>query len=246
MDDAPPPKSDHSKLRFIDAMPRPLLVLFLVAGVVAVVAALVFIIHPPEFSTVPVQERRPPPRGALTHNVGKLAPAPVPSPEATLPPACAAFSTTVLRVGPAGAVRLRQALVDLCRLSHGGVPADLTIAIKGLGTSTIRFAGFRLAGVESTADLATRTVWLNLKFSESNLPVEQVAPVLVHEGWHLAHLGDAVTAEQELGARRAEVAACRELMDVSKWPRWCNDARTLTDLPAARAIALLVSAGYTR
>ena len=74
------------------------------------------------------------------------------------------------------------------------MPADLTIAIKGLGTSTIRFAGFQLAGVESTADLATRTVWLNLKFSESNLPVEQVAPVLVHEGWHLAHPGDAVTA----------------------------------------------------
>ncbi|HEV2685604.1 MAG TPA: hypothetical protein VGW79_03105 [Actinomycetota bacterium] len=244
MDEAPPPKPDNSKLRFIDAMPRPLLVLFGVSGLVAIVAAIVFIIHPPESATIPVQDRRPPPRGTLTHDTGKLVPAPLPSVLPTLAPACSAFSTTTLKVGPAGALRLRAVLSDLCRLSHGGVPAELTTAIRGLKNSTIRFAAFQRAGVESTADFATGTIWLNLKFSESNIPVEQVAPVLVHEGWHLAHPKDAVTAEQELGARRAEVDACRELMSVDKWPRWCNDARTLTDLPAARAIALLVSAGY--
>jgi hypothetical protein len=246
MDDAPPPKRDHSKLRFVDSMPRPPLVLFLVVGAVAVVTAVVFIIHPPESATIPVQDRRPPPRAALTHDTGKLAPAPLPSALPSLPPACPAFSTTVLKVGPAGAVRLNQVLTDLCRLSHGGVPADLTTAIGGLAHSTIRFAAFQRAGVESTADFGSRTIWLNLKFSESNVPVEQVAPVIVHEGWHFAHPDDAVTAEQELGARRAEVDACRQLMDISKWPRWCNDARALTDLPVARAVALLVSAGYLR
>jgi len=246
MDEAPPPKPDNSKLRFIDAMPRPLLIVFALAGVAAVVAALVFIIHPPESATIPVQDRRPPPHGTLSHDVGKLVPAPLPSVIPTLPPACSAFSTTVLEVGPAGAARLRAVLSDLCRLSQGGVPAELTTAISGLKNATIRFAAFQRAGVESTVDFATRTVWLNLKFSESNLPIEQVAPVLVHEGWHLAHPRDAVTAEQELGARRAEVDTCRELIATDKWPRWCNDARTLTDLPVARAIALLVSAGYPR
>src|SRR5579864_1957565 len=246
MDEAPPPKPDNSKLRFIDAMPRPLLIVFALAGVAAVVAALVFIIHPPESATIPVQDRRPPPHGTLSHDVGKLVPAPLSSVIPTLPPACSAFSTTVLEVGPAGAARLRAVLSDLCRLSQGGVPAELTTAISGLKNATIRFAAFQRAGVESTVDFATRTVWLNLKFSESNLPIEQVAPVLVHEGWHLAHPRDAVTAEQELGARRAEVDTCRELIATDKWPRWCNDARTLTDLPVARAIALLVSAGYPR
>jgi len=244
MDEAPPPKPDNSKLRFIDAMPRPLLVVFALAGVAAVVAALVFIIHPPESATIPVQDRRPPPHGTLSHDVGRLVPAPLPSVLPSLPPACSAFASTVLKVGPAGAVRLRAVLADVCRLSHGGVPAELTTAIGGLKGATLRFAAFQRAGVESTADFATRTIWLNLKFSQSNLPIEEVAPVIVHEGWHLAHLNDAVTAEQELGARRVEVDTCRELISADTWPRWCTDARTLTDLPVARAIALLVSAGY--
>ncbi|HJT37459.1 MAG TPA: hypothetical protein VJ818_03450 [Actinomycetota bacterium] len=244
MGDVPPTKPDNSTLRFIDSMPRPLLVLFIVGGVVAVVSALIFIIHPPRSATIPVQDRRPPPRGTLSHDVGQLVPVPLPSVLPSLPPACPVFAKTVLEVGPAGALRLRQVLADLCRLSHGGVPPELTTAIDGLEHATIRFAAFQRDGVESTLDFATGTVWLNLKFSVSNIPVEQVAPVMVHEGWHLAHRSDAVTAEQELDARRAEVDACRELMSIDKWPRWCNDARTLTDLPHARAIALLVSAGY--
>jgi hypothetical protein len=244
MGEASPSRRDHSKLRFIDAMPRPLLILFLLAGVVAVVAALVFIIHPPEFSTVPVQDRRPPPRGVLTHDAGRIVPAPLPSVLPSVIPPCSALSTTVLKVGPAGAIRLREVLADVCRLAHGGVAPELTAAIGGLKGATIRFGIFQRAGVESTADFATKTIWVNIKFSRSNVPVEQVAPVIVHEGWHLAHPRDTVTATQEVGARRAEVAACRELISIDSWPRWCKDARALTELPAARAIALLVSAGY--
>jgi hypothetical protein len=244
MSEASPSRRDHSKLRFIDAMPRPLLVVFLLTGTVAVVAALVFIIHPPEFSTVPLQDRRPPPHGTLTHDTGRIFPAPLPPAAPRVSPPCKALSSTVLKVGVAGAERLGAVLTDVCRLAHGGVASELTTAIGGLKGATIRFAVFQRAGVESTADFATRTIWLNIKFSRSNLPVEQVAPVIVHEGYHLAHSQDAVTASQELGARRAEVAACRELISVDQWPRWCKDARALTDLPAARAIALLVSAGY--
>src|ERR1044072_9912898 len=98
MDEAPSAKPDNSKLRFIDAMPRPMLAVFAVAGIAAVVAALVFIINPPESATIPVQERRPPPRGTVSNDVGKLAPAPLPSELPSLPPPCSAVATPVLEV----------------------------------------------------------------------------------------------------------------------------------------------------
>ncbi|MGZ6494430.1 MAG: hypothetical protein ACXVEX_14055 [Actinomycetota bacterium] len=247
MDDAPSPAPTEGKgIRFIDAMPRPLFVVFVLAAVVAVVAALVFIIHPPESSTVPVAERAPPPHGTLSHDVGTLNPLPIPSPLPPTPPPCDAVARTTLAAGSAGVARLHDVLVDVCRLASGGVAPELTTAITGLRDATVRFAGFSRAGVESTADFATRTIWLNVKFSQESMPVEQVVPVLLHDAWNLAYPKEAVTATQELGARRAEVAACRELIAIDKWPRWCKDARALTDLTEATAIDALVSAGYQR
>jgi hypothetical protein len=254
MDDASPPgtneppraqgKGQGKGLRFIDAMPRPLLGVFIATGVVAVVAALVFIIHPPEFATVPVQERRPPPKGVLSHDTGRIMPAPVPSVLPSLVPACSAVGSTILEVGNAGAVRLHAMLADVCTLASGGVAPELTTAIRGFEGATIRFAAFGRAGVESTADFATKTIWLNIKFSRSSQDVEQVVPVLIHDAWHLARPANPVTAIEELGARRAEVEACRQLIPIDTWPRWCDDARALTDLSPESAVALLVSAGY--
>src|SRR5437879_8994562 len=139
MIEVPPSWRETLKPRFSDAMPRPLLVVFLVTGTVAVAAALVFIIHPPEFSTVPVQERRPPPRGTLTHDTGRIFPAPLPSAAPRVSALCSALSTTVLKVGVAGAVRLGAVLSDVCRLAHGGVAPELSTAIGGLKGATIRF-----------------------------------------------------------------------------------------------------------
>jgi hypothetical protein len=240
------PVEKPKTVRFVDSMPRPVLVMFAFAGAVALVAAVVFIIHPPSSSTVPVQERRPPPRGTLSHDVGKLAPVPLPSVLPSVSPPCDAVATTKLEVGLAGAARLRALLTDICTVAKGGVAPELTAAVGGLKGATIRFALFGRPGVESTADLTTFTIWLNAKFSRSNLAVEQVVPVVIHDAWHIAHREVAVTAEQELGARRAEVAACRELIAVDKWPRWCLDARALTTLNQSAAIDLLVSAGYAR
>jgi hypothetical protein len=241
MTETPPPAP---KVRLIDSMPRPLLVVFVIAGLVAIVAVLVVIINPPIFSTVPVQDRRPPPRGDLSHNTGGIAPLfrgdAVPLAE----PPCPAVETDRLRAGPAGIARLRGVLVDICTLSKGGVSPDVTAAIKGLKGATIGFAVFDRAGVESTAVFQGKLIWLNGKFARSDLPVEQIAPVVLHEGYHLAHPNDPVTAREELGARTAEVSTCRLLIPLKKWPRWCKDARTLTDLPVERALELLVSAGY--
>jgi hypothetical protein len=247
MEDRPAPrKRGEPGLRFIDAMPRPLLVLLLVAGVVAIAASVIVILRPPKFNTVAVQDRRPPPRGSLTHDVGRIVPGPLPSQVPSVTPPCPAVSGTHIMAGGPGVQRLRAVMVQICSLSRGGVPADVTTAIAGLKGATIRYAGFGRPGVESTADIRTKTIWLNIKFSQQRLPVEQLAPVVLHEGWHLANPGDLVTAEQELDARRAEVATCRQLIEIDKWPRWCQDARALTELPQTRAIDLLVSAGYRR
>jgi hypothetical protein len=244
MTDTPPPAPQGKGVRLIDSMPRPLLVVFAFAGIVAVVAALVVIINPPIFSTVPVEERRPPPRGTLSHDTDRIAPVPVPSGVAIPPPPCRVFAGVRLRAGAAGVARLRAVLKDICPLASGGVPSEITAAIDGLDGATIAFAVFQRVGVESTTDFASKTIWLNAKFSRTDLPIEQVVPVVLHEAYHLANRQDPLDARQELAARRAEIAACRQLVPIDKWPRWCKDARALTDLPEARALELLVSAGY--
>jgi hypothetical protein len=247
MEETPEPrKRGEPGLRFIDAMPRPLLIMLLVAGAVAIAASVIVIVSPPKFSTVSVQSRRPPPRGSLTHDVGRIVPGPLPSHVPTFTPPCSAVSSTKLVAGGPGVERLRAVLAQICSLAHGGVPAEVTKAIGGLRGATIRYAGFGRSGVESTADLKAKIIWVNIKFSQQRLPVEQLAPVVLHEGWHLAHAADPVTAEQELGARGTEVATCRQLIQISKWPRWCSDARALTEIPQSQAIDLLVSAGYRR
>jgi hypothetical protein len=162
----------------------------------------------------------------------------------TFSPPCSTFARAHLRAGPAGVLRLRAALKDICPFVSGGVAREVTTAVRGLEDATIGFAAFGRAGVESTTDFATKTIWLNGKFARTDLSVEDLVPVLLHEGYHLARAKEPVTAREELGARRAEVSTCRLLIPLKKWPRWCEDARTLTDMPDARAEELLVSAGY--
>ena len=232
------------KVRLIDSMPRPLLIVFIVAGLIAIGAALVVIINPPIFATIPVEERRPPPKGNLTHDTGRITPTYNQQVVPPIEPPCPALDETRAVAGPAGRARIRAVLVDICRLSKGGVASEIEAAIKGLNGSRIQFGVFQRAGVESTAVFPGKIIWLNAKFARTDVPIENLAPVLLHEGWHLAHPKDPVDARQELAARRAEVGGCRLLIAIEKWPRWCEDARTLTDMPEGRALELLVSAGY--
>ena len=148
--------------------------------------------------------------------------------------------------GGDGVVRLRTALKQICGLAAGGVALEVTEAIAGLDGATLRFGGFDVTGAESTADFTTRTVWLNIKFGLRKTPVVELVPVILHEAWHLARATSEVTAAEELGARRAEVEGCRQVIPVPKWPRWCRDADDLTRIPRENAEKLLVSAGYGR
>lgn len=240
MTDETPPREP----RFIDAMPRPLLVLFAILCVAALAVTAILMVRPTT-ATVALQDRRPAPAGDFTHDVGLIVPAPLPRAIPTLPAACPAVETTKIVAGGDGVLRIRAVLKEVCRLAAGGVPADVTAAIPGLRDATIRFGGFDRTGAESTTDLRARTIWLNIKFALRKTRIESIVPVVLHEAWHLTSARTPVTAGQELAARHVEDDTCGLVLPESAWPRWCHDARALARMPSSRAIALLVSSGYS-
>ena len=232
--------------RLLDAMPRPLLVVFVAAALVATVASLFAILKPPTFGTVDVEDRRPPPSGGVTHDAGEVFPAPTPTVDIPYDPPCPEVGSVAVIGGVSFVRRVEDALALACEVARGGPSDVLTAAIGGFEGATIRIAEFERSGVESHAELRTRTISVNLKFTERRRSARELIPVLMHEASHLLNASDPLTARAELAARAVEVAACREFIPLADWPRWCDDARALTDLPEEDAIELLVSAGYRR
>lgn len=226
------------------AMPAGLLIVFGLLSIVALGAGIWLLLKPNVLASVPVEQRRPAPADGATHATGTLAPAPTPSSAPTLPAPCTAFEGTTLQMSGDGVIRINDALERLCRLSGGGVSEELSIAIDGLGSATIRFAQFQVGGLESTT--TGDTIWLNLRFARRGTSIEELLPPLLHEGYHLASGVTAPTALEELAARRAELDACKQLIARDAWPRWCTDAASLTERPEAEAIELLVAVGYAR
>jgi hypothetical protein len=240
------PPGSPSKLRFRDSMPKPLMAVFALVAVGALVLALVLVLKPPSSPPEPLGRRLLPPVGTLAHDVGRIVPAPIPSPAPAPAAVCSPLDRLRIEAGTAGQVRLAAAVRALCALGHGGVPPELQQAVLGLDGVTIRFAAFDRTAEEATADLANGILYVNVRFARANTPTILVAPVLVHEGWHLAHRGLAVTAEQEYLARVAELDSCRQLIDRDKWIRDCLDAEQVVALGETRAVDLLVAAGYAR
>jgi hypothetical protein len=232
-------------VRLRDAMPKPLLVTFAVVAVAALGIVIVLMVAPPRPTTIPLGERLSPPRGSLTHDVGRVAPGPVPTPLPSYTPPCPLLSGLRIEAGASGQARLGAAVASLCRLT-GGVAPELRTAVLGLKGATLRFGAFDRTGEDATSDLSARTLYVNIRFARANTPTVLVAPVLVHEGWHLANAGVPVTARQEYLARVAELDACRQLIDRDKWIRDCTDADELVSLGEARAVEVLAAAGYER
>lgn len=230
--------------RLVDAMPRPLLVVFALAAAAGIGIVIWLLVRPPSFETVSLEQRRPPPRGTFSHDVGRVFSLPPPSPLPAYEPPCPAVATARPLGGVPGVGRLRAVLEQVCTLAGGGVPPEVGQAVAGLRDVTIQFAEFRRSGVESTVDFGVRRIWLNVKFSARDMPVREVVPVLLHDAWHLAHADEAVTAAQELLARTVELETCRNLISIDDWPRWCTDAQALVGLGRARAIEALVAAGF--
>jgi len=249
---------DHvpqKSIRFIDSMPRPLLVVFLLF-VAAGIGLVVYLVgNPPTAKELPLAERRSPPKGSFTHDVVEPRLIAIP---ATLPrfrPPCEEVRGLVIEGGGPAVARIvgpdqdgrPTPLAALCRRAEAssGAPAELREAIAGLSKARIRFALFTRTGDLSTTDLANGRILLAVALSRTNVPPLAIAPLLAHEGYHLAK-GGPVTAMQEYFARVAELGACRFLFEVKNYPRGCADADDIVALGQDRAVDLLVRAGFPR
>lgn len=227
------------------AMPKPLLVVFVLLGLTALAATAIVLIKPTTLVSVPLEERRPAPGSGFSHDPARVMPVPPPQTVPTLPAACPALAGTRWVMSGDGATRLHEALRAICTLVGPGTDAETLRAIEGLNGATVRFAQFQRTGIESTLDLADRTIWLNLRFADRATAPIELAPILLHEAFHLAGTNDAPDAAGELAARRVEATACREFIPRATWQRWCTDAETLASMDRSRALALLEGAGFS-
>ncbi|MGH2784261.1 MAG: hypothetical protein ACRDJ1_03300 [Actinomycetota bacterium] len=234
-------------IKFRESMPRPLMIAFLATGAVAVGVIVWLLVSPPTPSQLDIASRRSAPSGSLSHDVLRVEPAPVPTPLPDFSPPCDAVAGVVVEGGEAAQGRIRFVLSEyLCRIEGDTFqPAEVRRAIRGLKEATIRFGIFTRTGEQSTFDRATTRILLNVDLARTSIDPIVIAPLLVHEGWHLAAQAP-FTAEQEYGARLAEVQACRVIFRDREPSRGCLDAQAIVALGEARATDLLFRSGFPR
>jgi len=229
-------------------MPRPLIALFLALALAGIALVVVVFAHPPKPKEIALGLRRSLPAGSFSHDVllERLVAIPTPLPAYTPPPGCD-VDGVIIEGGVPARDRIDRVLRPLCAAELTSKNPEFHLAMKALATARVRFALFSRTGNLSTTDFGARRILLAIALSRENVPAGPIAPLLVHEGYHLSQ-GLPVTARQEYEARVAEYAACVVLpgFDAKHFPRDCSDARDIIRLGRAGAIALLVSAGYPR
>jgi len=225
----------------VDELHAPLLPRWFVLVVLALVpvAVALFAVAFPwgEEDVVPVAERRPPPTGELTGDVGDWQVG-----EAE-PQPLEADCDGVEGFQVAGTVedrrRLSEALNALCGVV---LPDGAGAAVGALADAeaVVRFGAFERSGVDVTAvrDADPPVVLPNGRFAQAAQP-RWVAPLIVYEAVRLA--GDPATAEDTLAARDAEWAACEAVLD-DELNVGCEDARELLALDDP--LAALRAAGF--
>ncbi|MGH2727032.1 MAG: hypothetical protein ACRDKS_08650, partial [Actinomycetota bacterium] len=233
-------------IRFRESMPRPLLIGFIVAAIAAAGLVVWLLISPPAPRALDLGSRRSPPLGSFTHFVVRADPAPIPTPIPTFTAPCDAVAGVVVEGGGAAQNRIGFVLkAHLCRIfSDEFQPAEVKEAIAALSRARIRFAVFARTGEQSTTDLAANRILLNVDLARTSVDPIVIAPLLVHEGWHLTQ---PVTAFSEYEARIVELQACSAVFEtVDDFSRGCRDAQAIVALGKMRAIESLVRAGYPR
>lgn len=226
-------------------MPRPLIVAFGILAAAAVTLIVVLMVRPPSPNDLPVAERRSEPTATLSHDTVEAQLVDVPDQLPPFTPPCEEVRGVVVEGGQPAHERIGDVLRMLCPYARAGAPADVQSAVRALGRARIRFALFTRTGDLSTIDLSANRIQLAVALSRTNVPPVIIGPLLVHEAVHLV-AGRPVTAGQEYAARVAELAACRLLIEVDRFPRGCLDAQELVSLGAQRAIAELIESGFPR
>lgn len=231
-------------IRFRESMPRPLLITFLAAAVAAAGLVIWLLISPPS-TELSLASRRSTPAEGFTHNVIRAIPVDVPTPIPAFAPPCGTLSAIVVEGGEAAQRRIGFVLERLCQMeADSNQPPELGEAIRQLAGTKIRFAVFTRTGEQSTLDLAAARILLNVDLARTSVDPIVIAPLLVHEGWHLR--AGPLTATLEYEARIAELQACRIVYADREPSRGCRDAQAIVTLGKQRAVELLVRAGYAR
>lgn len=232
-------------IRFRESMPRPLLIGFLIAAVAAFALVVWLLASPPTPRSLDLGSRRSPPAGAFTHDVVRADLAPIPTPIPAFAPPCAALTGVVVEGGDAAQGRIGFVLERLCRMeADPDQPAELRDAIRRLAGTKIRFAVFTRTGEQSTLEPQASRILLNVDLARTSVDPVVIAPLLVHEAWHLS--SGPPTAALEYDARVAELQACRVVYATVEPSRGCTDAQAIVALGRGRAIEALVRAGYPR
>jgi hypothetical protein len=221
---------------------------FVTGAVVAIVAFLVVgavAIHGmTSFREQPLYERRSAPLpGEQSHRVGR-----VELPDAPLVDVrCGAVTGLKVQAGNVTAPLLTEALTALCNRIAGlgtyGTELAERIAALGRAGAVISFANFGRTG-ELTTTLAgpPPRVLLSDAFLRGGGQYKGfLQPELAHELWHGGRTD--VTAEEELAARRVELAACKGVPSYQAF-RGCTDAQRIVAAGDAAALAGLRAAGY--
>ena len=229
--------------------PWPRLPRWFWAGVVVslatfLVVAAVVVVKVASFEEQPLYERRSPPMaGEQSHHVGRVV-----LPEAPLREVeCGAITGLRVQGGPEAGDLLAEALQGLCRRvsAVGTYGVELAERMKALAErrAVISFANFGRTGeLTTTLPGPPPRVLLNDAFLRGGGQFKGfLLPELAHELWHAGRVE--VTAEDELTARKVELAACA-LIPSGESFRGCTDAKRIVDEGDEAALAGLRAAGY--
>jgi hypothetical protein len=218
-----------------------LLTAFVAVGVVAVVKVA-------SFEEQPLYERRSPPLGTeQSHQVGRVV-----LPEAPVfDVQCGAITGLRVQGGPDTGPLLADALRGLCRrvAGVGTYGVELADRMKALADqrAIVSFANFGRTGeltttLPGTAPDVPPRILLNDAFLRGGVQFKGfLLPELAHEMWHA---GSAyVTADDELAARKVELAACALIPSGDQF-RGCTDAKRIVEDGDENALRGLRAAGY--
>jgi hypothetical protein len=213
------------------------LVGFVAVGAIAVAAMV-------RFKEQPLYERRSPSMpGQQSHHVGRVG-----LPDAgTFPVACGAIHGLNVQGGPEPGGLLADAIGGLCKRvsSMGTYGPELADRIAALAKqhAVVSFADFGRTGeLTTTIPGPPVRVLLSDAFLRGGGQFKGfLLPELAHELWHAG--STSLTAEDELAARKVELAACA-LVPSSAAFRGCTEAKRIVSAGDDAALKGLRSAGY--
>jgi hypothetical protein len=246
--DAPAPRVGQDR-RPPDKRPWPRLPRWFWAGAVLSIAAFLVVggialVGMARFTEQPLYERRSASAaGSQSHAVGRVVLPDAP----TTPVACGAVRGLAVQGGPDTGPLLTDAVTGLCRRLKGFGPygAELAERIKALADrgAVVSFANFGRTGELTTSVPGPPPrVLLSDAFLRGGGRFKGfLLPELAHELWHAG--ATTVSAEEELTARKVELAACLTVPSYEQF-RGCTDAKRIVAAGDDAALRGLRAVGY--